>query len=145
MLGIEAGLGEAGLPRVLDKLKREPVEDFRIDFEDGYGNRPDDEEDGHAESAASEVAQGLAAGTLPPFIGIRIKPLSNELHARSLRTLDIFVTALTKRHRRQAAAELRRDRSEADVAGARRGRRARLRCARNEAQAAARTRSGWSS
>ncbi len=27
---------------------REPVEDFRIDFEDGYGIRPDAEEDGHA-------------------------------------------------------------------------------------------------
>src|SRR5437588_451559 len=42
--------------RVQEKLKREPVEDFRIDFEDGYGNRPDAEEDGHAESAALEVA-----------------------------------------------------------------------------------------
>src|SRR5689334_24883465 len=80
--------------RVLEKLKREPVEDFRIDFEDGYGNRPDDEEDGHAASAAVEVGKGLAAGTLPPFIGIRIKPLSGELGARSLRTLDIFVTTL---------------------------------------------------
>ncbi|HLT40202.1 MAG TPA: hypothetical protein VK034_28175, partial [Enhygromyxa sp.] len=29
--------------RVRDKLEREPVEDFRLDFEDGYGNRPDDE------------------------------------------------------------------------------------------------------
>ena len=35
--------------RVRDKLEREPVEDFRIDFEDGYGNRPDAEEDGHAD------------------------------------------------------------------------------------------------
>ena len=26
--------------RVLEKLSREAVEDFRIDFEDGYGNRP---------------------------------------------------------------------------------------------------------
>jgi citrate lyase beta subunit len=96
VLGIDEGLAKPIFVRVLDKLQREPVEDFRIDFEDGYGNRPDDEEDGHAETAASEVAKGLAAGTLPPFIGIRIKPLSNELHARSLRTLDIFVTALTK-------------------------------------------------
>jgi citrate lyase beta subunit len=96
VLGIEEGLAKPIFQRVLDKLQREPIEDFRIDFEDGYGNRPDDEEDGHAEAAASEVAKGLAAGTLPPFIGIRIKPLSNELHARSLRTLDIFVTALTK-------------------------------------------------
>src|SRR6187455_333168 len=82
--------------RVIEKLQREPVEDFRIDFEDGYGNRPDDEEDGHAVSAANEVAAGHANGTLPPFIGIRIKPMSAELHTRSLRTLDIFTTTLTK-------------------------------------------------
>src|SRR5256714_12772995 len=68
--------------RVAEKLRREPVEDFRIDFEDGYGNRPDAEEDGHAESAAKEVAAGMKAGTLPPFIGIRIKPFTEELHAR---------------------------------------------------------------
>ncbi|HET7219713.1 MAG TPA: hypothetical protein VFJ02_16770, partial [Vicinamibacterales bacterium] len=82
--------------RVVEKLQREPVEDFRIDFEDGYGVRPDDEEDGHAQSAAEEVAAGLANGTLPAFIGIRIKPMSKELHARSLRTLDLFVTTLSR-------------------------------------------------
>ena len=82
--------------RVVEKLRREPVEDFRIDFEDGYGNRVDAEEDGHAQSVAQEVAAGYAAGTLPAFIGIRIKPLSKELHGRSLRTLDIFVTTLAR-------------------------------------------------
>jgi len=80
--------------RVLEKLRREPVEDFRIDFEDGYGNRPDEEEDGHAAAAAAVVARGLAAGTLPPFLGIRIKPLTKELAPRSIRTLDIFLTEL---------------------------------------------------
>ncbi|HWQ35143.1 MAG TPA: phosphoenolpyruvate kinase [Blastocatellia bacterium] len=80
--------------RVLDKLQREPVEDFRLDFEDGYGNRPDDEEDGHAAAAAVEVARGMAANTLPPFIGIRLKPLNEELKTRSIRTLDIFITTL---------------------------------------------------
>jgi citrate lyase beta subunit len=80
--------------RVTEKLLREPVEDFRIDFEDGYGNRPDDEEDGHAASAASEVVEGMANVTLPPFIGIRIKPFTEELRARSIRTLDIFVSTL---------------------------------------------------
>lgn len=80
--------------RVQEKLKREPVEDFRIDFEDGYGNRPDAEEDGHAESAAQEVVKGMQAGTLPPFIGIRIKPFNEELRARSMRTLDIFVSTV---------------------------------------------------
>ena len=80
--------------RVSEKLEREPVEDFRIDFEDGYGNRPDDEEDGHAVSAAAEVAKGSKEETLPPFIGIRIKPFNEELRARSFRTLDIFVSTL---------------------------------------------------
>ncbi|HYQ85950.1 MAG TPA: phosphoenolpyruvate kinase, partial [Bacteroidota bacterium] len=78
--------------RVVEKLKREAVEDFRIDFEDGYGNRPDPEEDAHAESAAGEVARGLAERTLPPFIGIRIKPFTEELKRRSIRTLDIFLS-----------------------------------------------------
>jgi citrate lyase beta subunit len=83
--------------RVQEKLKREPVEDFRIDFEDGYGNRPDAEEDGHAESAAVEVANGMSAGTVPPFIGIRIKPFNEELRARSFRTLDIFISTLLEK------------------------------------------------
>jgi len=85
--------------RVIEKLEREPVEDFRIDFEDGYGNRPDDEEDGHAVSAAAETAEGSKKGTLPPFIGIRIKPFNEELRARSFRTLDIFVSTLVEINR----------------------------------------------
>jgi citrate lyase beta subunit len=93
------GIGDAALAasvfeRVREKLAREPVEDFRIDFEDGYGTRPDPEEDGHAVAAANAVAEGRAAGTLPPFVGIRLKSLSAELAGRSLRTLDLFVTAL---------------------------------------------------
>jgi citrate lyase beta subunit len=80
--------------RIFDKLRAEPVEDFRIDFEDGYGVRPDAEEDGHAASIAGEVARGMRDRTLPAFMGIRIKPLTEELHGRSLRTLDIFLTTL---------------------------------------------------
>src|SRR5262245_41107893 len=95
-LGIRPDLATRVYERVVGKLRSEPVEDFRIDFEDGYGNRSDDEEDGHADQAAREVAKGHAAGTLPPFIGIRIKPLSGELAPRSLRTLDIFLTSLVE-------------------------------------------------
>jgi hypothetical protein len=95
--GSSPALAETIYARVVEKLRREPVEDFRIDFEDGYGNRPDAEEDGHAESAAAEVARGLRDGTLPPFVGIRIKPFTEELRARSFRTLDIFLTALVER------------------------------------------------
>jgi hypothetical protein len=81
-------------PRVTKKLETEPVEDFRIDFEDGFGLRPDDEEDATALQAADRVAEGLSAGTLPPFLGIRIKSLSPELRGRALRTLDLFLTRL---------------------------------------------------
>ncbi len=90
-----SGHAESVYARVKAKLAREPVEDYRIDFEDGYGNRPDAEEDGEAVRAAREVAKGMQLGSLPPFIGIRIKPFSAELHARAIRTLDLFVTALT--------------------------------------------------
>ena len=80
--------------RVRGKLAREPIEDFRIDFEDGYGNRPDAEEDGHAVTVASELAKGMRDGTLSPFIGMRIKPLNEELRGRSIRTLDLVYTAM---------------------------------------------------
>lgn len=80
--------------KVVAKLEREAVEDFRIDFEDGFGNRPDDEEDQTAIQAAKEVALGMQAGTLPPFIGIRIKPFTEDLKQRGVRTLDLFLTEL---------------------------------------------------
>lgn len=80
--------------RIQKKMEEEAVEDFRIDYEDGYGTRPDIEEDGHAESGAKEVAKGMAQKSLPPFIGIRIKPFSEECHKRSIRTLDIFLSTL---------------------------------------------------
>lgn len=82
--------------RVLAKLQREPVEDFRIDFEDGYGCRSDAEEDGHADAAAHQLACAAQAGSLPPFIGIRIKPFTEELRERSLRTADLFLTRLCR-------------------------------------------------
>ncbi len=83
--------------RIEKKLVEEAVEDFRIDYEDGYGTRPDAEEDGHAETGALEVAKGIEQNSLPPFLGIRIKPFSEECHKRSIRTLDIFLTTLLNR------------------------------------------------
>ncbi len=93
-VGIPSELADAVFARVHAKLEREPVEDFRIDFEDGYGTRPDAEEDRDVELAAKEVAAGFKAKTLPPFIGIRIKSFSRELHERATRTLDVFLTHL---------------------------------------------------
>jgi citrate lyase beta subunit len=92
----ELSLVESVHARVRDKLQREAVEDFRIDYEDGYGVRPDAEEDGHAAAGAREVARAMRDNTLSPFIGIRVKPMTAELHARSLRTLDIFLTTLVR-------------------------------------------------
>ena len=83
--------------RVVEKLRREPVEDFRIDFEDGYGNRPDAEEDGHAAAVGAALAEGMGQGSLPAFIGIRIKPLNEELRARAVRTLDIVLGTVLER------------------------------------------------
>jgi citrate lyase beta subunit len=91
VLGIPPDAADRVYARVRGKLEREAVEDFRLDFEDGYGNRTDAEEDGHAESAAVEVATGAKDGTLPPFIGIRIKNLGDELRARALRTAHLFI------------------------------------------------------
>src|ERR1044071_9069183 len=54
VLGVPQTLARTLYDRVVDKLTREAVEDFRIDFEDGYGNRPDEEEDHHAVAAADE-------------------------------------------------------------------------------------------
>jgi citrate lyase beta subunit len=96
-LGIDPEVAARLHPRIADKLRREPIEDYRIDFEDGFGNRPDEEEDRVADAAADEVANGLLAGTLPPGLGIRIKPLSQELKRRGLRTFDRFLTRLVER------------------------------------------------
>ena len=96
-VGLRDDLAPRIYERVVEKIRREPVEDFRIDFEDGYGIRPDAEEDGHAVGVAASAAAGLAAGTLPPAIGIRIKPFTEELKRRSLRTLDLFLTELLDR------------------------------------------------
>jgi citrate lyase beta subunit len=96
-LGLDPALAQRIYPRIVEKLTREPVEDFRIDFEDGFGSRPDREEDEHAQRAAGEVADGMRDGALPPSIGIRIKPLNEELKRRSFRTFDLFLTTLLEK------------------------------------------------
>jgi citrate lyase beta subunit len=95
-----ASLHRAVYGRVVEKLRREPVEDLRIDFEDGYGSRSNAEEDGHAVSAAEEMAKGIRERTLPPFTGIRIKALTQALYERSTRTLELFVGTLMRASRR---------------------------------------------
>jgi citrate lyase beta subunit len=80
--------------RIVEKLQREPVEDYRIDFEDGFGVRSAEEEAGLAVQSARALADAFRGGCLPPFVGIRIKPLSEEWKVRSVHTLDTFVSTL---------------------------------------------------
>ncbi|MFB7911777.1 aldolase/citrate lyase family protein [Kitasatospora sp. NPDC056076] len=80
--------------RVRAKLEREPVEDLRIDFEDGYGPRPDAEEDAAAVRAAELVAAAVAGGSAPPYVGIRVKCMEAPVRARGIRTLELFLATL---------------------------------------------------
>lgn len=95
-VGIRRDLAATVYQSVVEKLHREPVEDFRVDFEDGYGIRSDAEEDAAADAAAAQLAKGLEHGTLPPFIGLRIKSFGGETRPRALRTLHRFLQAAGK-------------------------------------------------
>lgn len=77
-------------------MQTEAIEDFRIDFEDGYGNRSNEEEVATAIETATEVAKGMLLNSLPLFIGIHIKPFTEGIKERGLRTLDLFVSTLVK-------------------------------------------------
>jgi citrate lyase beta subunit len=80
--------------RVHQKLESEPIEDLRIDFEDGYGSKPDDVEDADVAAAASALAQSQAEHTAAPFRGIRIKSFEAPTRARGLRTFATFLDVL---------------------------------------------------
>jgi citrate lyase beta subunit len=88
-------VGDAGITaRVRAKLRSEPIEDLRIDFEDGYGPHADDAEDKDARTAATALADSQRDGTAPPFHGIRIKSFEAPTRARGVRTLGIFLDTL---------------------------------------------------
>jgi HpcH/HpaI aldolase/citrate lyase family len=82
------------LDRVRGKLAREPIEDLRIDFEDGYRERPDQPEDAAAEMAAGALASAVRDGGAPAFVGIRLKSLERPTRRRGLRTLAMFTSRL---------------------------------------------------
>lgn len=85
-----AGLG----PLVKAKLLAEPIEDLRIDFEDGYGNRSDAEEDAHTVAAAASLSALLGIKGAPACCGIRLKSLQADSRRRGIRTLDLFLDSL---------------------------------------------------
>ena len=92
-----ADVAERTRERTLAKLERQPVEDLRVDFEDGYGIREDDEEDRHAEEAARAVLEARGDSIAPRSLGLRVKSFDDEtLEARSVRTLDRFLSVLVE-------------------------------------------------
>ncbi|AZS88965.1 aldolase [Streptomyces griseoviridis] len=94
VLGLDDALAAPVYDRVRAKLEREPIEDLRVDFEDGYGTRPDAEEDAAAARAARLVAEAYRDGTAAPWTGIRMKCMEAPVRDRGIRTLDIFLTGL---------------------------------------------------
>lgn len=77
------------------KLAAQPIEDLRIDLEDGYGIRSDEAEDVDARAAAGALVAMLAAGAAPSYSGVRIKSLEAPTRRRALRSIDLFLdTAL---------------------------------------------------
>jgi citrate lyase beta subunit len=89
----EALVGEVH-DRVRDKLATEPVEDLRVDLEDGYGRRPDDEEDRDVRAAAAALAELAGREGAPPFLGIRFKSFEAVTRRRGLRSLDLLLDGL---------------------------------------------------
>jgi citrate lyase beta subunit len=85
-LGLDAGI----VSRVRRKLAEEPIEDLRIDFEDGYGHPGDEAED----AMALSCGRALASAERPPFVGIRFKSLEQATRRRGIRTLDLFLAGL---------------------------------------------------
>lgn len=92
-VGLPEELVTSVYDRVLAKLHREPIEDLRIDFEDGYGHHPD-EEDATVRAAAAALRTAITSGTAPPFVGIRFKSLEAPTRRRGITTLDLFVGEL---------------------------------------------------
>ncbi|MEH6818933.1 MAG: aldolase [Dietzia psychralcaliphila] len=106
---------------VRGKLEREPVEDLRIDFEDGFTQRGvpagdlDRDEDAHVDrvladlltshaaaagrgpTSSSSLSSSLSSSTsssLPPFWGLRFGSLDPATRRRGIRTFTRFVSGL---------------------------------------------------
>ncbi|MFI9389029.1 DUF6986 family protein [Kutzneria sp. NPDC052558] len=84
------GVDSVGVYDLLrSKLAREPIEDLRIDFEDGYGSPADEVEDAHVLTAASVLREAAS-----PFSGIRVKGFEPAGRRRGVRTLALVLEAL---------------------------------------------------
>nr|WP_296766278.1 aldolase/citrate lyase family protein [Rhodococcus sp. (in: high G+C Gram-positive bacteria)] len=81
------------LGRVRRILETRPIQDLRIDFEDGYGWRSDSEEDAHARAAGITLSALAADPNGPRWLGIRAKGLAPHERRRGIRTLELVLDA----------------------------------------------------
>ena len=95
-LDMQPGIAAEIYERISRKLDVEAIEDLRIDLEDGYGIRPDEDEDAATVAAAAALAASIAAGKAAPFHGIRVKSFEAPTRRRGARTLQLFVHALVE-------------------------------------------------
>lgn len=96
VFGLDPGVAGRIAERVRAKLASEPIEDLRIDFEDGYGTRVDADEDAAVDAAVPALWSTLAADGGPAFSGIRMKSLEKPTRARGIATLARFVEAVVQ-------------------------------------------------
>jgi citrate lyase beta subunit len=91
--GVSVEMAEQVRPLVLAKLESQPIEDLRIDFEDGYGTRSDDTEDAHARAAGRALFAVLGEDAGPSLVGIRCKSLDSSTRRRAIATIGAFLGA----------------------------------------------------
>lgn len=79
---------------VVERLRTNPIEDLRIDLEDGYGWRDDTVEDAHARRAG-EILRAWTSDRpyAPRMAGVRAKGLGERERPRGLRTLELVLEA----------------------------------------------------
>lgn len=84
-----------GAPEVIGRVRRrltdQPIQDLRIDFEDGYGWRAEQVEDDHARAAGSVLAAMASTPGGPAWLGIRAKGLAAHERRRGFRTLELVL------------------------------------------------------
>ncbi|RST18937.1 aldolase [Streptomyces sp. WAC05374] len=94
VLGLDDRLADDVHARVRAKLEREPIEDLRVDFEDGYAGKDEDTDAGRA---ARLISEAYEQGTAAPYMGIRMKCMEAAVRDRGIRTTDVFLTGLMER------------------------------------------------
>lgn len=83
--------------RLVAKLERDPIEDLRADFEDGYGIRADDAEDADLQGVLAGFRELADGNELPTWHGVRFKSFEAPTRARGIRTLVDYLHGMAER------------------------------------------------